>query len=110
MKKLSVPEAVSTYQMAFVNVPLQETLALPVTCVQPEVFTVVLGARVRNVFDPFTVNSRVMRACGLFVIVLTQAVEVKVLPLVSLEVTFWLMPLNDAVRPVSKKEWVPLWA
>src|SRR5262245_15309106 len=41
--KLSVPRSVSTYQKAWVSVPLQETVAVPCTSVQPLVFTGVLG-------------------------------------------------------------------
>jgi len=76
MEKLSVPAAVSTYQTAFDNVPLQETVALPESSVQPEAFTALPGARATNEVDPFTVSASVTFALGVPLCVLTQTVVV----------------------------------
>lgn len=76
MKKLSVPEAVSTYQMAFDNVPLQDTVAVPDSNVQPDEFTAMFGARVMNDVEPFTVSASVTLALGAPLCVLTHTLVV----------------------------------
>lgn len=76
MKKLSVPEAVSTYQMAFDTVPLQDTVAVPDSNVQPDAFTAVFGARVMKDVEPFTVSASVTLALGVPLCVLTHTLVV----------------------------------
>lgn len=73
---LSVPVAVSTYQTALDNVPLQDTVALPETSVHPDVFTATVGVRLTNEVDPLTVNASVTLALGVPLCVLTQTFEV----------------------------------
>lgn len=72
MKKLSVPEAVSTYHVAFDNVPLQETVAVPDSSVQPDELTAVAEVRAVKEVVPLTVNASVTFALGVPLCVLTQ--------------------------------------
>jgi len=76
MRTLSVPEAVSTYQTAFDNVPLQDTVAVPDSKVQPDELTALLGARVMKEVVPLTVRASVTLALGVPLCVLTHTLVV----------------------------------
>src|SRR6185436_9505283 len=101
MYKVVVPVSVATNHLAGLSVPLQETVALPETLVQPVELTAVFGARVIQVMPVDVVSSRVIRAFAVPLAKRTQASEVRTCPLTTLLVTSCNGPAQAAVRAAA---------